>query len=153
MRLNEIQDRPGARKPKHRVGRGVGSGSGETAGRGFKGQKARAGVSLGGFEGGQLPLYQKLPKRGFNNPTRQLFHVINVGSIQKAIDGGRIDAKAPITADVLVAAGLVRDLRRPVRLLGNGVITAKVNIQVDGGASASAIQHVEKAGGSVSVQA
>jgi large subunit ribosomal protein L15 len=152
MRLNEIRDRPGARKAKHRVGRGVGSGSGETAGRGFKGQKARAGVSLGGFEGGQMPLYQRLPKRGFNNPTRQEFHVINVGRIQRAIDEGRLDVKTPITAEVLVAAGLVRDLRRPLRLLGNGVITAKVTVQVDG-ASASAVQHVEKAGGSVSVQA
>lgn len=151
MKLNELGDNPGATKDRMRVGRGIGSGKGKTAGRGVKGQKSRTGVSINGFEGGQMPLYRRLPKRGFNNPTRKDFAVVNVGRIQQAIDAKRIDPSVAITEDVLVSSGVVRRKLDGIRLLGNGEVTGKLVIQVTG-ASAKAREIVEKAGGSVSVK-
>lgn len=147
MKLTDIRDNKGARKKKRILGRGVGSGKGKTAGRGYKGQKARTGVSLGGFEGGQMPLIRRLPKRGFNNIFRKDFAVINVGDIQKAIDEGRIKAGA-LTSVALREAGLVRKNKDGVRLLGRGEIKVKIEITCEG-ASASAVVAVEKAGGKV----
>lgn len=151
MKLNELSDNPGATKARMRVGRGIGSGKGKTAGRGVKGQKSRTGVSINGFEGGQMPIYRRLPKRGFNNFTRKHFAVVNVGRIQQAIDAGRIDAAATITEELLVASGVVRRRLDGIRLLGNGEVTGKLTIQVTG-ASATAKEIVEKAGGTVSVK-
>lgn len=151
MKLNELSDNSGATKNRMRVGRGIGSGKGKTAGRGVKGQKSREGVSINGFEGGQMPLYRRLPKRGFTNPMRKDFAVVNVGRIQQAIDAKRIDASVAITEDVLVSAGVVRRKLDGIRLLGKGEVTAKLAIQVTG-ASAKAKEIVEKAGGSVSVK-
>ena len=148
MKLNELSDNKGARKKAMRVGRGIGSGKGKTAGRGQKGQKSRSGVSLRGFEGGQMPLYRRLPKRGFTNIFRKHFAEVNLGRLQKAIDEGKLDPKAPITADLLRAAGLVGRIRDGVRLLAKGEIKAKVTMQV-AGASKAAIAAVEKAGGTV----
>jgi large subunit ribosomal protein L15 len=148
MKLNEIADNPGARKKRKRVGRGIGSGSGSTSGRGDKGQNSRSGVSLLGFEGGQMPLYRRLPKRGFNNPFRKHFAELNIGALQKAIDAGKIDAKATITEEALVASGVVRRRRDGIRLLAKGELTAKVTIEVTG-ASKAAVVGVEMAGGSV----
>jgi len=148
MRLNELSDNRGARKGRIRVGRGIGSGKGKTAGRGHKGQGARAGVSLAGFEGGQMPLYRRLPKRGFNNIFRKRFAVVNLGRLQAAIEAGAIDAKAPITAETLRAAGLVNRIRDGVRLLAKGELKTKVTVHV-AGASKAAVAAVEKAGGSV----
>ena len=150
MKLHELRDNPGATKKKVRVGRGPGSGLGKTAGRGMKGQKSRSGVAMGGFEGGQMPLYMRLPKRGFVKPNRKEYAVINLGLIQKFIDAGKIDAKAEITEDVLVASGLVRRKRDGVRVLGKGELTTKAAISVTG-ASKGAIAAVEKAGGSLKV--
>lgn len=150
MKLHELRDNPGATKKKVRVGRGPGSGKGKTGGRGMKGQKSRSGVALGGFEGGQMPLYMRLPKRGFNKPNRKKYAVVNLGLIQKFIDAGKIDAKAEITEDVLVASGLVRRKRDGVRVLAKGEITAKASISVTG-ASKGAIAAVEKAGGALKV--
>ena len=150
MKLNEIADRPGANKAKRRLGRGIGSGKGKTSGRGVKGQKARSGVSVKGFEGGQMPLHRRLPKRGFNNPSAKHHAVVNLGRIQAAIDAGRLDAGAPVTAEALIAAGLVRRVRDGIRLLGQGEITAGIRIEVHG-ASESARAAVEKAGGSVTI--
>ncbi|WP_380056552.1 50S ribosomal protein L15 [Falsihalocynthiibacter sp. SS001] len=152
MKLNELRDNPGATKSRKRVGRGPGSGTGKTGGRGIKGQKSRSGVAIKGFEGGQMPLYQRLPKRGFNKPNRKKFAVLNLGLIQKFIDEKKLDAKAAITEDVLVASGLVRRKLDGVRVLGKGEITSKVTIEVTG-ASAGAIEAVEKAGGKVTVTA
>ena len=152
MRLNELRDNPGATKRKKRVGRGPGSGMGKTAGRGIKGQKSRSGVAIKGYEGGQMPLYQRLPKRGFNKPNRKKFAVVNLGLIQKFIDAGKLDAKSAITEDALVASGLVRRKLDGVRILAKGEITSKVELAVTG-ASKSAIEAVEKAGGSLSVAA
>ena len=152
MKLNEIRDNAGARHPRTRVGRGQGSGKGKTAGRGMKGQKSRSGVSLVGFEGGQMPLYRRTPKRGFNNIFAKSFEVINLGRIQKAIDDNKLDAKSTINAESLAAVGLVRNKADGVRLLAKGEISAKVTIEVTG-ASKSAIEAVEKAGGSVVVMA
>lgn len=152
MKLNELRDNEGARKVAMRVGRGIGSTKGKTAGRGVKGQKSRTGVSLAGFEGGQMPIYRRLPKRGFKNIFKKEFAVINVGKIQQAIDGGVLDISAPITTDLLVAAGLVRLAKHGVRLLAKGELTAKVNLVVTG-ASAAAIAAVEKVGGTVTVDA
>ncbi|GAB4172282.1 MAG: 50S ribosomal protein L15 [Thalassobaculales bacterium] len=148
MKLNEIRDNPGARKPKKRLGRGIGSGLGKTSGRGVKGQKARTGVSLNGYEGGQMPMHRRVPKRGFNNIFRVEHQVVNLGRLQQAIDDGRLDATQPIDAGVLAAAGLVRRNGGPVRLLAKGALTAKIAITV-AGVSAAAREAVEKAGGSV----
>ena len=150
MKLNELRDNPGASKSRTRVGRGPGSGKGKMGGRGIKGQKSRSGVAINGYEGGQMPLYQRLPKRGFNKPNRKSFAVVNLGILQKFIDDKKIDAKAPITEDVLVASGLVRRKLDGVRVLAKGEFSAKVDLQVTG-ASKSAVDAVEKAGGSLSV--
>jgi large subunit ribosomal protein L15 len=150
MKLNELRDNPGAAKKRMRVGRGPGSGKGKTAGRGIKGQKSRSGVAMKGFEGGQMPLYQRLPKRGFSKPNRKEWAVVNLGLIQKFIDAGKIDAKAPITEDVLVASGLLRRKRDGVRVLAKGAFTAKAEIAVSG-ASRPAIAAVEAAGGTLAV--
>ncbi|TWT05716.1 50S ribosomal protein L15 [Reyranella sp. CPCC 100927] len=152
MKLNEIADNPGARKARMRVGRGIGSGKGKTAGRGVKGQKARTGVSIKGFEGGQMPLHRRLPKRGFVKPFRLEFAEVNLGALQKAVDAGRLDPSKPIDGAALQAAGLVTNLRDGVRLLGKGELTAKVTVSV-AGASKPAIAAVEKAGGKVELPA
>ncbi len=153
MKLNELSDRPGASRNKRRIGRGIGSGRGKTAGRGHKGQKSRAGTSIKGFEGGQMPLYRRLPKRGFKNALfRKHFDVVNVGRLQEAIDAGRIDASAPIDEAALAGAGLVRGGRDGVRLLAKGRIESAVTLQVTG-ASKAAVAAVEAAGGSVAVKA
>ena len=150
MKLNELADRPGATKAKRRLGRGIGSGKGKTSGRGVKGQKARSGVSVKGFEGGQMPLHRRLPKRGFKNRSAKEHAVVNLGRIQAAIDVGRLDANAVVDAEALIAAGLVRRVRDGIRLLGEGEITSGIRIEVNG-ASESARAAVEKAGGSVSI--
>lgn len=150
MRLNELHDNPGATKKRKRVGRGVGSGMGKTGGRGIKGQKSRSGVAIKGFEGGQMPLYQRLPKRGFNNINSKTHSVVNLGLIQKFVDAGKIDATAAITEESLVASGLVRRIKDGIRVLAKGEVTSKLNITVTG-ASKSAVEAVEKAGGSLTV--
>lgn len=150
MKLNELRDNPGATKPRKRVGRGPGSGMGKTAGRGIKGQKSRSGVAIKGYEGGQMPLYQRLPKRGFNKPNRKKFAVVNLGLIQKFIEAGKLDAGQPITEDALLASGLIRRKLDGVRVLAKGEITSKVELTVTG-ASKSAVDAVEKAGGTLSV--
>ena len=152
VKLNELSDNPGATKRKKRVGRGPGSGLGKTGGRGIKGQKSRSGVAINGYEGGQMPLYQRLPKRGFNNINAKRHAVINLGILQKFIDAKKIDAKKPITEETLVESGLVRRVRDGVRLLAKGELTAKIDLSVSG-ASKSAIAAVEKAGGKVTVTA
>lgn len=152
MRLNEISDNPKARSPRKRVGRGIGSGTGKTAARGHKGQKSRSGVSLLGFEGGQMPLYRRLPKGGFNNLFRKDYRVVNLGRLQQAVDAGKLDAGKTVDTDALVAAGVIKNARDGVRLLAKGEITSKIDIEV-AGASKAAIEAVEKAGGSVSVKA
>lgn len=152
MKLNEIRDNEGARKRRMIVGRGIGSGKGKTCGRGVKGQKARTGVALKGFEGGQMPLHRRLPKRGFKNIFAKDYAVINLGRLQAAITAGQIDARAEITSAVLIASGIVKPARDGVRLLGKGDITSKVNLRV-AGASQSAIDAVAKAGGKVTVDA
>ncbi|MEO1704072.1 MAG: 50S ribosomal protein L15 [Pseudomonadota bacterium] len=148
MKLHELRDNPGATKKRMRVGRGPGSGKGKTAGRGIKGQKSRSGVAINGYEGGQMPLYQRLPKRGFNKPNRKKFAVVNLGIIQKFIDAKKLSGD--ITEDALVEAGVVRRKLDGVRVLAKGDFTAKANITVTG-ASASAVQAVEAAGGSLTV--
>jgi len=150
MRLNELRDNPGATREKKRVGRGPGSGKGKTAGRGIKGQKSRSGVAINGYEGGQMPLYQRLPKRGFNNINAKRYAVINLGILQKFIDNGKLDIKNTLNEDVLLSTGLVRRLWDGVRLLNKGQVTSKVNIEVTG-ASKSAIAAIEKVGGTVKV--
>jgi large subunit ribosomal protein L15 len=148
MKLNELRDNAGATKKRMRVGRGPGSGKGKTAGRGIKGQKSRSGVSINGYEGGQMPLYQRLPKRGFNKPNRKSYAVVNLGIIQKFIDAKKLDAKGEITEDALVAAGIVRRKLDGVRVLAKGEFSAKVTLAVTG-ASKSAVEAVEKAGGTL----
>ena len=148
MRLNELRDNPGARKGRKRVGRGIASGKGKTAGRGQKGQKSRSGVALRGFEGGQMPLYRRLPKRGFTNIFRKQYAEINIGVLQKAVDSGKLDASSPINAESLRAAGLVKKRRHGVRLLAKGELTAKLTLEV-AGASVAAVAAVENAGGTV----
>lgn len=148
MKLNEIRDNPGARTPRTRVGRGQASGKGETAGRGVKGQKSRSGVSLLGFEGGQMPLYRRTPKRGFHNLFGKRYAEVNVGRLQKAIDAKKLDAKGTINAETLKAAGVINSVHDGVRLLGKGEISAKVTVEC-AGASKGAVEAVEKAGGSV----
>ena len=150
MKLHELRDNPGATRTKKRVGRGPGSGKGKTAGRGIKGQKSRSGVAINGYEGGQMPLYQRLPKRGFNKPNRKAFAVVNLGLIQKFIDAKKLDASAAIDEDALVASGLVRRKLDGIRVLAKGELTAKVALTVTG-ASKSAIEAVEKAGGTLTV--
>ncbi|WP_166418490.1 50S ribosomal protein L15 [Cochlodiniinecator piscidefendens] len=150
MKLHELHDNAGATKSRKRIGRGPGSGTGKMGGRGIKGQKSRSGVSIGGYEGGQMPLYQRLPKRGFNKPNRKAYAVINLGLIQKFIDDKKIDASAAITEDALIASGLVRRKLDGIRVLAKGEFTAKASIEVTG-ASKSAIDAVEKAGGSLTV--
>ena len=150
MRLNELRDNPGATKEKKRVGRGPGSGKGKTAGRGIKGQKSRSGVAINGYEGGQMPLYQRLPKRGFNNINAKRYAVINLGILQKFIDSGKLDVKSTLNEEVLLNSGLVRRVWDGVRLLNKGQITSKVNIEVTGAAK-TAVAAIEKAGGTVKV--
>lgn len=150
MKLNQLRDNAGARKSAMRVGRGIGSGKGKTAGSGHKGQKARSGVAINGFEGGQMPLYQRLPKRGFNSRNKKEYQLLNIGRLQKAIDAGKLDAKSPITVDSLVEAGVVGKVVDGVRLLAKGDLKAKVDITVTG-ASKMAVEAVEKAGGKVTV--
>ncbi|MGZ2256279.1 50S ribosomal protein L15 [Roseobacter sp. A03A-229] len=152
MKLNELSDNAGATKKRKRVGRGPGSGTGKMGGRGIKGQKSRSGVAINGYEGGQMPLYQRLPKRGFNKPNRKQFAVVNLGLIQKFVDAKKIDAKKAITEDVLVESGLIRRKRDGIRVLAKGEVTAKLDLTVTG-ASKSAIEAVEKAGGSLTVAA
>jgi len=150
MKLNELRDNPGATKKAKRIGRGPGSGKGKTGGRGIKGQKSRSGVAINAYEGGQMPLYQRLPKRGFNKPNRKRFAVINLGILQKFIDEKKIDAKGAITEDVLLESGLVRRKFDGVRLLAKGEVSVKLDLTVTG-ASKAAVEAVEKAGGSVTV--
>ncbi len=150
MKLNELRDNPGATKKRKRVGRGPGSGMGKTGGRGIKGQKSRSGVAIAGYEGGQMPLYQRLPKRGFNKPNRKQYAVINLGLIQKFVDAKKLDAKKAITEDALIESGLVRRKLDGVRVLAKGDVTAKLTLEVTG-ASKSAVAAVEKAGGSLTV--
>ncbi len=153
MKLNQLRDNPGAAKKRKRVGRGIGSGTGKTSSRGQKGQKSRSGAKLdAGFEGGQMPLYRRLPKRGFKNPFRKHFIAVNVGRLQAAVDAGKLDAAQPVTEDALVASGIVRRKRDGVRLLANGELKAGLDIQVSG-ASKAAVAAVEKAGGKVTVTA
>ncbi|MGQ9369698.1 50S ribosomal protein L15 [Azospirillum sp. ST 5-10] len=150
-KLNELRDNAGARKARMRVGRGIGSGKGKTGGRGVKGQTSRTGVAINGFEGGQMPLHRRLPKRGFTNLFAKEYSVVNLGLVQKAIDAGKLDAGQTVDAAALQAAGLVGKLKKDgVRLLGRGELTAKASFTV-AGASKSAIEAVEKAGGSVTV--
>jgi large subunit ribosomal protein L15 len=150
MKLNEIRDNEGATKARMRVGRGIGSGKGKQAGRGGKGQTARSGVAIKGFEGGQMPLHRRLPKRGFNKPNRREFNEVNLGRIQEAVAAGKLDQAAPITVAALVAAGVVSKPRDGVRILGVGDLSAKLTFQV-AGASKSAVEAIEKAGGSVTI--
>jgi large subunit ribosomal protein L15 len=153
MKLTEIADNEGARRNRFRVGRGIGSGKGKTAGRGGKGQTARSGVRIKGFEGGQMPLHRRLPKRGFKNtPFALKLNEVNLGRVQAAIDAGKLDAGATVTSEALVKAGVLRRAKAGVRLLGSGEIKAKVAFEVYG-ASKSAVAAVEKAGGSVKVLA
>jgi large subunit ribosomal protein L15 len=148
MKLNELRDNPGAVKKAKRVGRGPGSGKGKTAGRGIKGQKSRSGVAINAYEGGQMPLYQRLPKRGFNKPNRKEYAIVNLGLIEKFVEAGKLDAKSEITEDALVASGLVRRKRDGIRVLAKGDVSSKLNISVTG-ASKAAVAAVEKAGGSL----
>lgn len=148
MKLNEIHNRPGATHRRKELGRGIGSGLGKTSGRGVKGQKARTGVAVKGFEGGQMPLFRRLPKRGFTSIGRKKFVPVNVGRLQAAVDAGRIDAKEKVTIDVLVSAGIVRHAHDGMRLLADGELKVKLNIEAQH-ASKAALAAVEKAGGSV----
>lgn len=151
MKLNEISDNPGATHPRKRLGRGIGSGLGKTSGKGHKGQKARSGGQrFVGFEGGQMPLYRRLPKRGFKNPFRQEFVIINVGALQQAVDSGRLDPAQPIDEAALQAAGLFRRRRDGIRLLAKGELTTALRLQVTG-ASKAAVAAVEKVGGTVTM--
>ncbi len=151
MKLHELRDNPGATKKRMRVGRGPGSGKGKMGGRGIKGQKSRSGVAINGYEGGQMPLYQRLPKRGFNKPNRKAYAVVNLGLIQKFVNEKKLDASAAITEEALVASGLVRRIKDGIRVLAKGEVSAKLNIEVTG-ASKAAVEAVEKAGGSLTVK-
>jgi large subunit ribosomal protein L15 len=152
MKLNEITDNPGAHKKRVRIGRGIGSGVGKTGGRGGKGQTARSGVRIKGFEGGQMPLHRRLPKRGFNKPFGLKFNEVNLDRIQQAIDAKKLDISATVDAEALIKAGVLRRAKDGVRLLGMGELKAKVKFSV-WGASKSAVAAVEKAGGSVTILA
>lgn len=148
MKLNDLRDKPGSVKARKRVGRGIGSGTGKTGGRGVKGQKSRSGVSINGFEGGQMPIYRRLPKRGFTNIFAKSFNVVSLGRIQAAIDAGKLDAKAVVNLDSLKAAGVIRRAKDGVRILSDGELKAKIAFEV-AGASKAAVEKIEKAGGSV----
>jgi large subunit ribosomal protein L15 len=150
MKLNQIADKPGARKVRLRAGKGVGSGLGKTGGRGVKGQKSRRGVAINGFEGGQMPIYMRLPKRGFTPHGAKTFSWVNLGRIEAAVKAGKLDAKKAIDAEALIAAGLLRRAKDGVRLLAKGEIKSKVELVV-AGASKAAVEAVEKAGGKVTV--
>jgi len=150
MRLNELRDNPGATRDRKRVGRGIGSGKGKTAGRGHKGQKSRSGVAIKGFEGGQMPIYRRLPKRGFNNIFRKDFNEVNVGRLQRAVDEGKLDASNPVNVEALIASGVIRKAKDGVRLLAKGKLKAKLTLEV-AGTSEAAVKAVEAAGGSVTV--
>lgn len=150
MKLNELRDNDGASRTKKRVARGPGSGKGKTAGRGIKGQSSRSGVALNGYEGGQMPLYRRLPKRGFTKPNRLEFAVVNLGQLQSFVDEGRLDAKAEVTGEILVAAGVIRRKLDGVRVLAKGELTAALTLTVSG-ASKAAIEAIEKAGGKITV--
>ncbi|TDH36134.1 50S ribosomal protein L15 [Pseudohoeflea suaedae] len=152
MKLNEIKDNEGATKSRKRVGRGIGSGLGKTGGRGVKGQKSRSGVAINGFEGGQMPIYRRLPKRGFKNIFASDFNVVSLGRIQTAIDAGKLDGKATVDAEALKAAGVIRRIKDGVRVVADGELKAKVAIKV-AGASKTAVEKIEKAGGSIEVLA
>ncbi|MEE2687843.1 MAG: 50S ribosomal protein L15 [Pseudomonadota bacterium] len=152
MKLHELSDNRGARQARKRVGRGIGSGKGKTSGRGHKGQKSRAGATIKGFEGGQMPLYRRVPKRGFNNIFRKNYVAINVGRLQQAIDSKKLDAKKTITAEVLAASGVIRRVRDGVRLLAKGELNTKVTVEV-AGASKAAVTRVEEMGGTVVILA
>ncbi len=152
MKLNQLSDNSGARQDRKRIGRGIGSGTGKTSGQGHKGQKSRSGVSLKGFEGGQMPLHRRLPKRGFKNIFRKNFVVVNLNRLQAAIDAGRLDPKNPVDLAALQGAGLINNPRDGVRLLAKGALKTKVDITVSG-ASKAAVAAVEKAGGSLTVLA
>ena len=149
MKLNEIRDNEGARKPRKRVARGIGSGSGKTGGRGQKGQKSRSGVAVNGFEGGQMPIYRRLPKRGFKNHFAKEFAVVNLDTLQKAIDAGKLNAD-DVNVESLLKSGVISKKLDGVRLLGRGALTAKVNVSVNS-ASKTAVAAVEKAGGKVNL--
>ena len=152
MKLNELSDNQGARHARKRLGRGIGSGRGKTSGHGHKGQKSRSGVALKGFEGGQMPLHRRLPKRGFKNIFAKKFVAVNLGRVQQAIDAGKLDSKQPIDAAALKAAGLLKNPKDGVRLLAKGDLKAKVQVSV-AGASKAAVEAVEKAGGSITLAA
>jgi large subunit ribosomal protein L15 len=152
VKLNELSDNPGASKNRIRVGRGIGSGKGKTGGRGVKGQKSRAGVAVKGFEGGQMPLHRRLPKRGFHNPFSTDYNEVNIGRIQQAVEAGKLDANAPITVEALVAAGVVSKPRDGVKILGQGKLEAKLAFEV-AAASKSAVAAIEGAGGSIKLLA
>ena len=152
VKLNDISDNPGSSKDRMRVGRGIGSGKGKTGGRGVKGQKARTGVAVKGFEGGQMPLHRRLPKRGFHNPFPTDYNEVNLGRIQQALDAGKLDAKAVVTLDALLAAGVVSKPRDGVKILGQGALTAKLAFEV-AAASKGAIAAIEGAGGTVKLLA
>ncbi len=152
MRLNELGGQPGGRKARKRVGRGIGSGKGKTCGHGTKGQKARTGVAINGFEGGQMPIYRRLPKRGFRNIFARRFAELNLGRLQAAIEAGKLDPARKIDGDALVAAGVIRRVHDGVRLLAKGELKTKVTVEV-AGASKAAIAAVEKAGGKITVTA
>ena len=148
MQLNDIADKAGSRRPRKRVGRGIGSGTGKTSGKGHKGAKARSGVAIKGFEGGQMPIYRRLPKRGFNNIFRKHYQAVNIGRLQQAIDAGRLDSSKPVDSAALLAAGVIRRPLDGVRLLAKGELKAGLTIEV-AGASVAAVDAVEKAGGKV----
>jgi large subunit ribosomal protein L15 len=150
MELNKLNDNDGAKSSKKRLGRGVGSGLGKTSGKGHKGQKSRSGVSIKGFEGGQMPIHRRLPKRGFNKHNRKVYRILNLGDLQKVIDNGKIDIKKEINSSVILSSGVIKNLKDGIRILARGKITSKVNILVDG-ASKNAIEQVEKAGGNLVV--
>ncbi len=150
MKLHEIRDNEGASRKKKRVARGPGSGKGKTAGRGIKGQTSRSGVALNGYEGGQMPLYRRLPKRGFSKPNRLEFAVVNLGQLQAFVDAGKLDAKAAVTEDALVAAGVIRRKLDGVRVLAKGELKAKLDLTV-AGASKTAVEAIEKAGGKITL--
>jgi len=150
MKLNGISDNPGSSKERMRVGRGIGSGKGKTGGRGVKGQKARTGVAIKGFEGGQMPLHRRLPKRGFWNPFSTNYNEVNLGRIQEAVEAGKLDVKAPVTLASLMAAGVVTKARDGVKILGQGELTANLTFEV-AAASKSAVAAIEKAGGAVTL--
>lgn len=150
MKLNEIANQPGSMKSRKRVGRGIGSGVGKTGGRGVKGQKSRSGVAIAGYEGGQMPIHMRLPKRGFNVPNPKDFNIVSLGRIQTAIDAGKLDANATVTAETLKQAGVLKRLRDGVRLLADGELKAVVTFEI-AGASKAAVEAVEKAGGKVTI--